>query len=154
MKVFLGTDHAGFEFKNQIKEYLQKEGYDVVDCGATVFDKDDDYPDFISKVGQAVSEDPEHHRGVVLGKSGAGEALVANKFKGVRAFLAVNEKNVQLAREHNDANVISLGSEIVSLPDAKKFVKLFLETKFPGEERHKRRIRKIGIIEEMQGCAC
>lgn len=154
MKVYLGTDHAGLEFKNEISDYLKKEGYDVVDCGAKEFDKDDDYPDFIGKVGEFVSQDPDGSRGVVLGKSGAGEAMVANKYRGVRAFLAVNEKNVQLAREHNNANVISLGSEIVNLVSAKKFVKLFLETKFPGEARHMRRIRKIGIIEEMMGCGC
>lgn len=153
MKVFLGTDHAGFEFKERIKEHLKQEGYEVVDCGALTFDKDDDYPDFISKVGEAVSSDSQNARGIVLGKSGAGEAIVANKYKGVRAFLAVNEKNVQLAREHNDANVISLGSEIVSLPNAKRFIKLFLETPFSGEERHKRRIKKIETIEGIQ-CGC
>lgn len=154
MKVYLGTDHAGFEFKEKIKEYLQQEGYEVEDCGALAYDKDDDYPDFISKVGEAVSSDPQNARGIVLGKSGAGEAIVANKYKGVRAFLAVNEKNVRLAREHNDANVISLGSEIVPLPKAKKLIKLFLETPFSNEERHKRRIKKIAELEEMNSCGC
>src|SRR3989338_16605 len=112
MKVYLGTDHAGFEFKKQIKEFLTQLNYDVVDCGANVFDKDDDYPDFIGKVGENVGKDTNSY-GIVLGKSGAGECMVANKYKGTRAFLAVNEKNVKLAREHNDANIISLGSEIV-----------------------------------------
>lgn len=154
MKVYLGTDHAGFEFKEKIKEYLTREKYDVVDYGAHTFDKNDDYPDFIGKVGEAVSIDPQRSRGIVLGKSGAGEAIVANKYKGVRAFLAVNEKNVTLAREHNDANVMSLGSEIVPLDKAKKLIKLFLETPFPEIERHKRRIEKIAAIEETSGCAC
>lgn len=155
MKVFLGTDHAGFEFKERIKEFLEQEGYEVVDCGAHAFDKDDDYPDLISKAALEVSSNlKKNARGIVLGKSGAGEAMVANKIKGIRAFLAVNEKNVRLAREHNDANVISLGSEIVPLPKAKKLIKLFLETPFSNEERHKRRIKKITELEEMNCCGC
>ncbi len=149
MKIYLGTDHAGFELKEQIKEYLIQEHYDVVDCGAYSFDKNDDYPDFIGKVGENVSKDLSS-RGVVLGKSGAGECIVANKYKNVRAFLAVNEKNVRLAREHNDANVISVGSEIVSPTETKTLIKLFLETPFPGDERHARRINKIKAIEGSQ----
>lgn len=149
MKIYLGTDHAGFDFKEKIKEYLTQENYDVVDCGAYSFDKNDDYPDFIGKVGENVSADI-NSRGIVLGKSGAGECIVANKYKGVRAFLAVNEKNVKLAREHNDANVISSGSEIVSLEEAKTLIKTFLETPFSGDERHVRRINKIKEIEGSQ----
>lgn len=150
MKVYLGTDHAGFEFKEKIKEYLKDEGYEVVDCGADVFDKNDDYPDFISKVGVEVSIDPQNVRGIVLGKSGAGECIVANKYKGVRAFLAVNKKNVMLARQHNNANVISLGSEITPIDDAKTLVKIFLDTPFSEEERHKRRIEKIKQLENIR----
>lgn len=146
MKIYLGTDHAGFEFKEQIKKYLIQENYDVVDCGAYSFDKNDDYPDFISKVGENVSKDI-NSRGIVIGKSGAGECIVANKYKDVRAFLAVNEMNVKLAREHNDANVISIGSTIISIPEAQKLVKLFLETPFSNEERHVRRINKIKALE-------
>lgn len=146
MKIYLGTDHAGFEFKEQIKEYLVLEHYDVVDCGAYSFDKNDDYPDFICKVGENVAKDTSS-RGIVIGKSGAGECIVANKYKGVRAFLAVNKKNVQLAREHNDANVISIGSEITSIIDAKIFIKIFLNTPFSEDERHIRRINKIKEIE-------
>lgn len=147
MKIYLGTDHAGFEFKEQIKQFLIEENYDVVDCGAHTFDPNDDYPDFISRVGENVGTNADA-RGIVLGKSGAGECMVANKYKGTRAFLAINEKNVKLAREHNDANIISLGSEIVSLIDAKKLIKLFLKTPFSGEERHTRRINKIKEIEK------
>lgn len=146
MKIYLGTDHAGFEFKEQIKEYLTQEKYEVTDCGAYSFDKNDDYPDFIGKVGENVSKDADSF-GIVLGKSGAGECIVANKYKGVRAFLAVNETNVKLAREHNDANVISLGSEIISIEEAKSFIKLFIQTPFSGDERHVRRINKIKEIE-------
>lgn len=146
MKIYLGTDHAGFEFKENIKKYLIQERYEVVDCGAYSFDKNDDYPDFISKVGENIEKDPSS-RGIVLGKSGAGECIVANKFKNVRSFLALNETNVRLAREHNDANVISIGSEIVSLDKSKDLIKIFLETPFSEDERHIRRINKIKEIE-------
>ncbi len=146
MKIYLATDHAGFELKEKIKEYLLEKGFEVEDCGAFILDKTDDYPDFISKASRKTSQDPTS-RGVIFGKSGAGECIVANKYKSVRAFLAVNEKNVKLAREHNDANVISIGSEIVPMPEAKKLVKLFLETPFSGDERHIRRINKIKEIE-------
>lgn len=146
MQIYLGTDHAGFEFKEQIKEFLIQAKYDIVDCGAYTFDEQDDYPDFISKVGENVGKETDSY-GIVLGKSGAGECIVANKYKNVRAFLAVNEKNVKLAREHNNANIISLGSEIVTLGEAKKLIKLFLETPFSNEKRHVRRINKIKEIE-------
>lgn len=146
MKIYLGTDHAGFELKEKIKSYLLEKGFEVEDCGAFEFDKNDDYPDFISKVGEKVSEDT-NSRGIVLGKSGAGECIVANKYKGIRAFLAVDEKNVRLAREHNDTNIISIGSEIVPLEETKTLIKLFLETPFSGDERHIRRINKIKEIE-------
>ncbi|MCL5432808.1 MAG: RpiB/LacA/LacB family sugar-phosphate isomerase [Patescibacteria group bacterium] len=148
MKIFLGTDHAGFELKEYVKNFLQKEGYDVVDRGASSFNKDDDYPDFISKASIGVSENPGS-KGIVFGKSGAGECIVANKIKNVRAFLGINEENVRLAREHNDANVLSLGSAFVSNDKACDLAKLFIETPFSGDERHKRRIEKIKQIENL-----
>lgn len=146
MKIYLATDHAGFEFKEQIKKYLIENQYEVVDCGALTFESNDDYPDYISKVGENVGKDINSF-GIVLGKSGAGECMVANKFKNIRAFLAVNEQNVKLAREHNDANVISIGSGIITLDRAKKLIKIFLETPFSNEERHIRRINKIRELE-------
>lgn len=147
MKVFLATDHAGFDFKEQIKTYLIEKGYDVEDCGAHTFDKDDDYPDFISVAAQRVSQ-TNGSFGIVLGKSGAGECIVANKIKGIRAVLGISEKNASLAREHNDANVLSLGSEIVDFESSKKLIDIFLNTPFPGDARHVRRIEKIKKIEE------
>ena len=146
MKVYLATDHAGFEFKENLKAFLHEKGYEVGDCGAFEYDKDDDYPDFISVAARKVSENPDSF-GVVLGKSGAGECIVANKIKGIRAVLGVSEQNVRLAREHNDANVISLGSELIDFERAKKFVELFINTPFSNEERHKRRIEKIKQLE-------
>lgn len=146
MKVYLGTDHAGFEFKEDIKTFLQVKGYQVEDCGAYDYNKDDDYPDFVSLAAQKVAENPGSF-GIVLGKSGAGECIVANKIKGIRAFVGISEQNVKLAREHNDANVLSLGSEIVSEDQAREFVELFTNTPFSNEPRHIRRIEKIRALE-------
>jgi ribose 5-phosphate isomerase B len=146
MKIYLATDHAGFEFKEHIKSFLLSEGFDAEDCGAFSYNKDDDYPDFIVVAARKVAGNPGTF-GIVLGKSGAGECIVANKVKGIRAFLGVSEKNVLLARKHNDANVISLGSDFISEEIAKQLVKLFLQTPFSNEERHVRRIEKIKVIE-------
>lgn len=146
MKIYLGTDHAGFEFKENIKKFLMQEGYGVEDCGAFTFNKDDDYPDFISKAAEKTSSDLSSF-GIVFGKSGAGECIVANKIKGIRAVLGFTERNVILARTHNNANILSLGSEFVSTDKACELIKLFLETPFSNEERHVRRINKIKEIE-------
>lgn len=148
MTVYLAADHAGFELKEYIKSYLKKNGYEILDCGAFVYDKEDDYPDFIIKAAEGVAKDVEA-RGIVFGKSGAGECIVANKVKGVRAIFGINEENVRLAREHNDANVLSLGSAFVKAKTACLLAKLFLETPFSFEERHKRRIEKIKKIEKL-----
>lgn len=147
MKIYIASDHAGYSLKEKLKGYFEKKGYTIEDCGAYVLNQDDDYPDFIVKAAEKVANDPGSF-GVVLGKSGAGECIVANKVKGIRAFLAVTEENVRLAREHNDCNVISLGSSLLAEKQAKELVDLFLVTLFTNEERHKRRIEKIKYIEE------
>lgn len=146
VKVYLGTDHAGFEYKEKVKSLLEKMGYEPVDCGAFEYNKDDDYPDFCAEAARGVVKDPGSF-GIVFGKSGAGECIVANKIHGIRAFLAINEKNVKLAREHNDANVMSIGFEFIKEDDLGSLLKTFLETPFTGEERHKRRIEKIAKLE-------
>lgn len=149
MKVYLATDHAGFELKEKIREYLQRMGFEVKDFGAHSLDPEDDYPDFISKAAEAVSKDPQS-RAVILGGSGQGEAIVANKFPGVRA--AVYYGNVEqmpsLTRAHNDSNILSLGARFLKEEEAIAAVKLFLETPFTNEERHVRRIEKIKKIEQ------
>src|SRR5579859_7887449 len=137
--IYIASDHAGFSLKERLKAFLQEKGYAVEDCGAFVLNQDDDYPDFIAIAAKSVSQNPGSC-GVMLGKSGAGECIVANKIKGIRAFVAFSEENVRLAREHNDANVISLGSEWVTEQKAKELVELFLQTLFSNEGRHKRRI--------------
>ncbi|KKR25578.1 MAG: ribose-5-phosphate isomerase [Candidatus Levybacteria bacterium RIFCSPHIGHO2_02_FULL_39_36] len=149
MKIYLGADHAGFEFKEKIKEFLMSGGYEVEDCGAKTYEPNDDYPDFCSVAAKKTAENHGSF-GIVLGKSGAGEAIVANKIKGIRAALGVNEENVRLAREHNDANVLSLGSIFCDTETAKKLAKLFLETPFSNEERHVRRVNKIRELENNQ----
>lgn len=144
MHVYIATDHAGFELKEKLVSFLKELGHKVIDCGASVHDAEDDYPDFVKGVARAVSEDSER-RGVILGGSGQGEAMVANRFLGVRAavYYGGASEIITLAREHNDANILSLGARFVSEAEAKEVVRMFLETPFPGEERHKRRIAKI-----------
>jgi ribose 5-phosphate isomerase B len=147
MKIYLATDHAAFELKEFVKDQLIEGGYDVEDCGAFSFDPNDDYPDLIKIAAKKVAGDPGSF-GVVFGKSGAGEAIVANKIKGIRAVLAFKEENVRLSREHNNANIISIGSQFISNEQAVSFVKLFINTSFSNEERHVRRIEKITQIEQ------
>ena len=148
MKVYLASDHAGFELKNKVKDFLLSQNYEIEDMGDFTPDPSDDYPKFIGKAAQKISEDPSS-KAIVFGKSGAGEEIVANKFKNVRAVLGFSEENVKLAREHNDANVLALGSEFTDEEKAQKLVKLFLETAFSGEERHIRRIKKIKKLENL-----
>jgi len=145
MKIYLATDHAGFELKEKIKAFLLESNYQVEDFGAFSYDAEDDYPDFIHKAAMAVSNNPEEDRGIVLGGSGQGEAMIANRYKKVRAavFYGGSEDIIKLSREHNNANVLSLGARFIKEEDALGAVKLWLATSFSKEERHQRRINKI-----------
>ncbi len=147
MKIFIGSDHAGYELKEKLKEYLISLDYEVEDKGAFDFDKDDDYPDFIVPVAIATADDPTSF-GIILGGSGQGEEMIANKIDGIRAceYYGCNLEIVSLAREHNDANILSIGARFVKEDEAKKAVRIFLETKFSGDERHIRRINKLDSI--------
>ncbi len=149
MKIYLGADHAGFELKEKIKSFFLGKGFEIGDCGAFEFDKNDDYPDFVLKVSIKVSQDLSSF-GIVFGKSGAGECMAANKIKGIRAMLGFSKENVELSRLHNDANVLSLGSMFVNEKLAEELVITFIETKFTNEERHIRRINKIRELENNQ----
>lgn len=140
MKIALGTDHAGFEYKEAIKEYLLAEGHEVVDMGCHSTESCD-YPLFVRPAAQAVARG-ECERGIVLGGSGNGEAIVANRERGVRCALCWNLETARLSREHNDANVISLGARQVSLEMALDIVKVWLSTPFEGG-RHARRVAQI-----------
>lgn len=147
MKIYIGTDHAGFLHKEEIKNFLLAEGVDVVDYGAETFDENDDYPDFISLVAQAVAADVGS-AGIIFGGSGQGEAIVANRTTGVRAVVYYGgpDSIITLSREHNDANILSIGARFVSIEEAKAVVVLWLQTNFSGEERHVRRITKIDSL--------
>ncbi len=147
MKIFLATDHAGFELKEQIKRYLLSKSYQLEDLGAFEFSVDDDYPDFILKAAKKVAME-NGSIGIVFGKSGAGEAIVANKVKGIRAIVGFNKENVELAKKHNNANVLSLGSQFININLAEELVSLFINTPFSNEQRHLRRIEKIKTIEK------
>lgn len=144
MKIYLGSDHAGFELKEKVKPFLNELGHEYVDLGPQVYDSNDDYPDFIKPVAEAVSRENEA-LGIVIGKSGQGEAMCANRIRGVRAALYYggNLELVKLSREHNDANVLSLSAGFLSTEEALSAVKLFLSTSFSEEERHIRRIAKL-----------
>lgn len=143
--IYLGTDHRGFSLKEKIKLWLSEWGYKYEDKGAFAYNKEDDYPDFIIPVARAVAEEPLRRLGIVLGGSGQGEVMAANRFKGVRAALYYGgaQEVARMSREHNGANVLSLGADFVGEKEAKEALKMWLETPFSGEERHVRRINKI-----------
>jgi ribose 5-phosphate isomerase B len=141
MKIGIGSDHAGFEYKERIKQLLRELGHETRDFGARSSAEPVDYPDFIRPVAQAVASG-EFERGIVLGGSGNGEAIVANRVRGVRCALCWNLETARLSREHNDANVLSLGQRMLPLDLALEIVKIWLATPFAGG-RHERRIREI-----------
>ncbi|SDZ41603.1 ribose 5-phosphate isomerase B [Micromonospora pattaloongensis] len=147
MRVYLGADHAGYELKVHLVNHLGKQGYEVVDVGPHVFDPDDDYPVFCFHAGTRVVADAGS-LGVVIGGSGNGEQIAANKVRGVRAALAWSVETAQLAREHNDANVVAIGARQHTLDEATAIVEAFLTTPFSGGERHSRRISQVGAYEE------
>jgi ribose 5-phosphate isomerase B len=145
MKIFLGTDHAGFELKEQVKDHLLEAGYEVEDKGAFTYNGTDDYPNFIAPVARSVSELPDDRRGIIFGHSGQGEAIVANRFPHVRTtvYYGGPSEILTLGREHNDANVLSLAAGFLSVDEAMQAVDLWLATDFSRIERHERRIAKI-----------
>jgi ribose 5-phosphate isomerase B len=139
MRIHIAADHAGFELKQALVEHLRAGGHDVVDHGAHEYDPLDDYPPMCVAAGEAVVAD-EGSLGIVLGGSGNGEQIAANKVPGVRAVLAWNEETARLGRAHNDANVIAVGARQHTLADATALVEAFLAEPFSGDERHQRRI--------------
>ena len=142
MRVHIGSDHAGFDLKNFLAMALREDGHDVVDHGPTEYDAEDDYPVFCLRAAQGVVDDPGS-LGVVIGGSGNGEQIAANKVAGVRSALAWSDETAALARQHNDANVLSVGGRMHTLEEMTRFVGIFLDTAFTGEERHVRRIAML-----------
>jgi ribose 5-phosphate isomerase B len=140
MKIAIGSDHAGFEYKERLRAYLAELGHEVKDFGTRSNDPVD-YPVFVRPVAEAVARG-EFERGIVLGGSGNGEAIVANRVRGIRCSLCWNAESARFAREHNDANVLSMGQRMISLDQAREIMRIWLETAFAGG-RHKRRIDLI-----------
>lgn len=148
--IILASDHAGFELKEAVKIFLHEKGYAIDDIGAHAYDEEDDYPVYMSKAAIQVAQDLKGHaRAVIFGGSGEGEAIVANRFPGVRAVVWYGGSHdiLRLSRQHNNANVLSIGARLVQVEEAKKAIIEWLETPFSGEERHKRRIEEIDSIE-------
>ncbi len=146
MRVLLAADHAGFELKQHLVDWLYQQGHEPVDCGAPSYARDDDYPPYVLRAAEGVAGDPGG-LGVVLGGSGNGEAIAANKVPGVRCALAWSAETAQLGREHNDANVVSLGARMHDEPLVLAMLDAFLGTPFSGDERHSRRIAMLGDYE-------
>jgi ribose 5-phosphate isomerase B len=150
MRVHLGSDHAGLDLKDHLISWLTDHGYEPVDHGPFVYDAVDDYPVFCLRAAEGVVADRAQgldSLGVVIGGSGNGEQIAANKVVGVRCALAWSEETAVLAREHNDANVVSVGGRLHSLEDMTHFVEVFLATSFSGEDRHSRRIAQLASYE-------
>ncbi|OLF08839.1 ribose-5-phosphate isomerase [Actinophytocola xinjiangensis] len=146
MRVYLGSDHAGFELKAQLAEHLSTAGHDVVDVGPAVYDAEDDYPPFCIEAARRVVAD-RGSLGVVIGGSGNGEQIAANKVAGCRAALAYDTRTASLAREHNDAQVVALGARMHTPQEAAEIVDTFVGTAFSGEPRHQRRIGLVADYE-------
>jgi ribose 5-phosphate isomerase B len=147
VRVYLGSDHAGFELKTAVIAWLGEAGHEAVDCGPASYDPEDDYPVYVLRAAKGAIDDPGS-LGIVIGGSGNGEQIAANKVPGVRAALAWTVGTAQLARQHNDANVLSLGAREYSLEDGVSFAKVFVETPFSGEARHSRRLAMIADYEK------
>ena len=147
MRVHLGSDHAGFELKQALLRRVGELGHEAVDHGPPAYDAQDDYPPYVLRAAEAAAQDGAS-LGVVIGGSGNGEAIAANKVEGVRCALAWSLETAQLGRQHNDANVISVGGRMHSLAEMTRYVELFLATEFPHEERHARRITMLADYEK------
>jgi len=155
MKIFIGTDHAGYVLKEKLVSSLKIQGYEVVDKGAYEYDEHDDYPDFVIPVAEEVSKDPNNVKGIIIGATGQGEAIAANRFPNVRAIVYYGEVPcvvsdeadiIVRSREHNNANILSLGARFLTEETMMKAVGQWLETPYSGSERHVRRLAKIDKI--------
>ena len=148
MKIYLATDHAGFEYKEKTKAHLIVAGHEVIDMGAHSLNSVDAYPHYIVRAAQEVAKEPDATRAIVFGGSGQGEGITANRFKGVRAvvYYAENLEIIDLSREHNNANVLSIGARFVSVTATQEAVNRFLEKPFSGDERHMRRIAQLDTL--------
>lgn len=155
MKIFIGTDHAGFGLKEKLVQFLKLQGHEVFDKGAYEYNEGDDYPDFIVPVAEEISIDPNNSKGIIFGATGEGEAITANRFPNVRAVVYYGQAQcvvdddadvILRSRQHNNANILSLGARYLTEEEMMKVVSLWLNTPFTNEERHVRRLSKIDQI--------
>ena len=146
MRVHIGGDHAAFDLKAELVQHLLEQGHDVVDHGPDTYDPEDDYPVAVLRAAMGVRSD-ENSLGVVLGGSGNGEQIAANKVEGIRCALAWTVETARLGREHNDAQVVSIGARMVAVDDARAIVDTFLSTPFSRDERHRRRVEMVARYE-------
>ena len=149
MKILLAADHAGFGLKNYVKDFLVAEGFQVEDMGASAFDPADNYPEIMLPVAMRIVSDPDTTRAIVFGKSGQGEAIICNRLPGVRAavYYGGNLDIIRLSREHNNANVLSLGAGFIQEKEAQEAVRLWIATTFNNEERH---VKRIDMLDNIQ----
>ncbi|MBU1102383.1 ribose 5-phosphate isomerase B [Patescibacteria group bacterium] len=145
--LYIAADHAGYPLKEELKKFLAEGGYEVIDLGADQLDLADDYPDYAQKLVKEVLEN-EDSGGVLICGTGQGMCIAANRFEGVRAAFIYDEFTARSAAEHLDANAVCLGARVTDAELAKKIVKIWLDTEFSGEERHRRRLEKIEEIAE------
>ena len=155
VRVYLGSDHAGFEMKRELISFLKENGFDLYDCGPKEYVHDDDYPDYVSIVARCITDEPGA-MGIVLGWSGQGEAVAANRFSGIRAVVFNGQyapadgrelpDEIKISREHNDANILSLGARFLNFDESRSAVTEWLATSFSNDERHMRRLNKIDQI--------
>ncbi len=151
MKIAIASDHAGFELKKHLISLLEELGLEITDFGPLLYDENDDYPDYVKSVGEYISKNnnSDEYRGIVIGGSGQGENICANRFENVRSVLIygddfdLNQNIAKLSRQHNDANVISFAARFINNETAEEILKIWLSERFSGDERHKRRISKI-----------
>ena len=149
MKILIASDHAGFELKNKIKQFLIDERFDIEDMGADTLVSDDDYPKIMIPVAMKLLNSPDNTKAIIFGKSGQGEAIICNRFPGIRAivYYGGNKEILRLGREHNDANILSIGANFVNEEEAKEAIKVWISTAFSGDKRHIRRIEQMDNIQ-------
>lgn len=147
MKVYIGADHRGFELKEKLKSWLSEKGYEVVDCGNSVYDKDDDYPDYAKAVAGNVQREGASGRGIVICGSGIGVSFAANKVGSVRCAIGINKDHVFHGRDSDDINILALAPDYISEEQSKEMVETFLKTPFSNEKRHLRRRKKVSEME-------
>lgn len=148
MTIYFGADHRGFELKEQLKKYFQERAYEVIDFGNEVYDENDDFPIFATKVGEKVGWNPDKGRGILVCGSGVGVCVVANKFRNVRAATAISSDQIYDARRHDDINILCLSSDSFDFEVSKAMAQVFLDTSFDEEEKHRRRLGEILTLED------